>query len=357
MRRATIGRDASGATQMAELQKLLHGARSPVALLGGSRWSRSRCSASRLCRALRAAGRLHLPPPDAVSRRSRPYAGDLGLGWIRSCSRASRKRISSCSSAGASPRFRARPTRCSTFRRRSRPGACLSRSERARPGLCPHLAINASPIAFTAALEGVHPPGLRCPGARARRRRMRIIWPGAIRARSVHAGALQMGEAMAHLRKMLPSDTIFCNGAGNFATWVHRFWPFRITARSSPPPPAPWATACRRRRRQAHPARQPRGGVRRRRRLPHERAGIRHRRAIRPADPGDPARQRHVRHDPHAPGARISRPRLGDDAEEPGLRRLCQGLRRLRRARERRKSSRRPCSARSPPASRRSCTA
>ena len=36
-----------------------------------------------------------------------------------------------------------------------------------------------------------------------------------------------MGEVMAHLRKVMPSDTIFCNGAGNFATWVHRFWPFR----------------------------------------------------------------------------------------------------------------------------------
>jgi acetolactate synthase-1/2/3 large subunit len=24
----------------------------------------------------------------------------------------------------------------------------------------------------------------------------------------------------------MPADTIFCNGAGNFATWIHRFWPF-----------------------------------------------------------------------------------------------------------------------------------
>jgi acetolactate synthase-1/2/3 large subunit len=36
-----------------------------------------------------------------------------------------------------------------------------------------------------------------------------------------------MGEVMAHLREVLPADAIFCNGAGNFATWVHRFWPFR----------------------------------------------------------------------------------------------------------------------------------
>ncbi|QIL79201.1 thiamine pyrophosphate-binding protein [Diaphorobacter sp. HDW4A] len=39
-------------------------------------------------------------------------------------------------------------------------------------------------------------------------------------------GDLQMGAVMGHLREVLPADTIFCNGAGNFATWVHRFWPF-----------------------------------------------------------------------------------------------------------------------------------
>jgi acetolactate synthase-1/2/3 large subunit len=36
-----------------------------------------------------------------------------------------------------------------------------------------------------------------------------------------------MGQVMAHLREVLPPDAILCNGAGNFATWVHRFWPFR----------------------------------------------------------------------------------------------------------------------------------
>src|ERR1035437_35359 len=40
-------------------------------------------------------------------------------------------------------------------------------------------------------------------------------------------GGLQMGEVMSHLRRVLPADTIMCNGAGNFAIWVHRFWPFR----------------------------------------------------------------------------------------------------------------------------------
>ncbi|QEA12060.1 thiamine pyrophosphate-binding protein [Comamonas flocculans] len=39
-------------------------------------------------------------------------------------------------------------------------------------------------------------------------------------------GRLQMGAVMQHLREALPADTIVCNGAGNFTTWVHRFWPF-----------------------------------------------------------------------------------------------------------------------------------
>lgn len=40
-------------------------------------------------------------------------------------------------------------------------------------------------------------------------------------------GELQMSGVMAHLREAMPADTIYCNGAGNYATWVHRFWPFR----------------------------------------------------------------------------------------------------------------------------------
>ncbi len=37
-------------------------------------------------------------------------------------------------------------------------------------------------------------------------------------------GAVQMSEIVAWLRKHLPADAIVTNGAGNYATWVHRFW-------------------------------------------------------------------------------------------------------------------------------------
>jgi acetolactate synthase-1/2/3 large subunit len=90
----------------------------------------------------------------------------------------------------------------------------------------PHLAINASPVAFTAALEGLQPPAsLPWSGGTKAAHESYLAWsdPGEIR----HPGALQMGQVMRHLREVMPADTIFCNGAGNFATWVHRFWPFR----------------------------------------------------------------------------------------------------------------------------------
>ena len=40
-------------------------------------------------------------------------------------------------------------------------------------------------------------------------------------------GPLQMGEIMAYLRDKLPPDAIITNGAGNYASWAHRFYQYR----------------------------------------------------------------------------------------------------------------------------------
>ena len=40
-------------------------------------------------------------------------------------------------------------------------------------------------------------------------------------------GKLQYGEIIKGLRETLPEDAIICNGAGNFATWVHRYYHYR----------------------------------------------------------------------------------------------------------------------------------
>ena len=161
MRRATSHRDPSRPAQMAELQKLLReaedAARASSAAAAGRR---RRCSVLALRRAFRTARRLHLPPADAVSgrssllcRRSRPWrqpeAARAHQGQPISC----------CCSAGASRRFRARPIHSSTF---PAPQQTLVHVHPDPDELGrvyrPHLAINASPTAFSAALEGLEPP-------------------------------------------------------------------------------------------------------------------------------------------------------------------------------------------------------
>jgi acetolactate synthase-1/2/3 large subunit len=40
-------------------------------------------------------------------------------------------------------------------------------------------------------------------------------------------GTVQLSQIVNALRERLPDDAIICNGAGNYATWVHRFWEYR----------------------------------------------------------------------------------------------------------------------------------
>jgi acetolactate synthase-1/2/3 large subunit len=44
---------------------------------------------------------------------------------------------------------------------------------------------------------------------------------------AVSPGPVQMGEIIAWLDANLPEDAVFTNGAGNYATWVHRFHRYR----------------------------------------------------------------------------------------------------------------------------------
>ncbi|MEP9357763.1 thiamine pyrophosphate-binding protein [Sphingomonas sp. KR3-1] len=38
--------------------------------------------------------------------------------------------------------------------------------------------------------------------------------------------ALDLGQCVAAMRAAMPADTIVCNGAGNFSSWWHRYWPY-----------------------------------------------------------------------------------------------------------------------------------
>jgi acetolactate synthase-1/2/3 large subunit len=96
----------------------------------------------------------------------------------------------------------------------------------------PAQAIHADPASFCAALEGLQPPNA-------------LNWEGEAKAANAtfrawttakpNAGALQMGEVMTFLRGRVPADAIMTNGAGNYATWLHRFYRFKQFATQAAP--------------------------------------------------------------------------------------------------------------------------
>jgi acetolactate synthase-1/2/3 large subunit len=84
----------------------------------------------------------------------------------------------------------------------------------------PTLAINATPGAFLDA--AAHLPMRN--GDVATGRADYLAWsdmPAPV------PGDFQYGDVMLWLRDRLPPDAVICNGAGNFASWIHRYYRFR----------------------------------------------------------------------------------------------------------------------------------
>src|SRR5207342_1046007 len=44
---------------------------------------------------------------------------------------------------------------------------------------------------------------------------------------TISPGNVQLARIVRDLNERLPEDAIICNGAGNYAVWVHRFWRYR----------------------------------------------------------------------------------------------------------------------------------
>lgn len=219
---------------MADLQKRLWAAKAPVVLVGGSRWSEPA-----VARLQRFSERFDLPVAVSFRRQmlfpaDHPnFAGDLGIGpnpALLERFRAADLILAIGARLGEMP--------SQGYSLLDIPGSG-ERLVHVHPGAeelgrvyAPALAIHADPERFTAALEGLQPPGeLPWKGAAEAAHRAYLGWttPKAI------PGPLQMGEVMAHLNAVLPADAILTNGAGNYATWLHRFYRFRRFATQAAP--------------------------------------------------------------------------------------------------------------------------
>lgn len=86
------------------------------------------------------------------------------------------------------------------------------------------LPINAAPRAFAAALSRMEPvdsAAWKASTAQGHADYLATIVPKPV------PGPVQMGDIAAWLNKILPEDALICNGAGNYATWMHRFYQYR----------------------------------------------------------------------------------------------------------------------------------
>ena len=88
----------------------------------------------------------------------------------------------------------------------------------------PALAINAGMTAFAGAARAL--PAVAAPAWRDWTAAARADYLANIEVPRV-PGPVQMGEIVAFMRKRLPPETILANGAGNYSTWLHRFYTYR----------------------------------------------------------------------------------------------------------------------------------
>ena len=216
-----------GASDMVRLQKLLAAADRPIMLLGGSRWSPSACA-----KVGRFAERFALPVATTFRRAhlidpAHPsYAGDLGIG-------PNPKLLARVKDADlillVGGRLGEMPSQGYTLLDIPAPRQTLVH---VFPGIeelgrvyRPNLAINATPTAFAAALEGLEPPKelkwrKETPTAHADF----LAWTD---KPTPVPGPVNLGEIIVGLREKLPPDAVICNGAGNFSIWVHRYARYR----------------------------------------------------------------------------------------------------------------------------------
>ena len=222
-----------GPGEMEKFAEMLGGARAPIILLGGSRWSQEACD-----RMARFAQKYSLPVCTTFRRSSvfdqtHPcYAGDAGIG-------PNPKLLARIKSSdlviAIGGRMGEMPTQHYTLLDIPRPQVPFVHvhpgAEELGRVYSPQLAINATPTAFTAALEELK--FARAPAGDAKAAHADYIeWT---EKPTEQPGGVNFGAVMVWLRENLPADAVLSNGAGNFAAWVHRYFRFRRFAQHLAP--------------------------------------------------------------------------------------------------------------------------
>lgn len=215
-----------GAADMKRFAELLGAAERPLAILGGSRWSKDAVTAM-----ARFAERSNLPVTCSFRRgplfsADHPnFVGDVGIAPNPKLADRIKNadlllllggRMSEMPSSSYSLIDIPNPKQKLIHVHPS--GEELGRVYQ------PELAVQATPAAFCAMLDGLEFVTKSGPYDTEQLRANYIAWSQTPRQLP---GAFQFGEAVVWLRENLPANAIICNGAGNYTAWVHRHYRFR----------------------------------------------------------------------------------------------------------------------------------
>ena len=216
-----------GAPEMEAVQALLEKAERPFVILGGTRWTES--AVKEMCGALE---RWSLPVGCSFRRQAlcdqlhASYAGDVGIG-INPKLGAYIKEADLVLLVGC--RFGEMPSADYTLIKSPYPDQKLVHvypdPEELGRVYRPTVAVNATPSAFAAAFAATGPK--ETPAWANRTEELHQSYLEWSTPPASGPGAVHMGPIMAHLEKVLAEDAIICNGAGNFATWMHRYHRYR----------------------------------------------------------------------------------------------------------------------------------
>ncbi len=211
---------------MRRFQNLLSQSRNPIMILGGSKWSEESS------RAIEAFSEQYNIPTAVQFRRQMLFStdhdcfiGDVGLG-INPYLKERIKEADLVILFGG--RFSENPSQNYELLNIPVPKQTLIHihadiSELNRVYQA-DLAINAEPTHFIRALEEIEIQN-NWSNIVMRDRQAYLAWRDTEGIET--PGTLQMGQVMDYLNKKLPKESIFTNGAGNYATWIHRFHHFR----------------------------------------------------------------------------------------------------------------------------------
>ncbi len=216
-----------GRSQIADLSRRLAAAERPMVILGGTRWSEQAVADIR-----QFAEHFRLPVGCSFRRQMLfdhlhpSYAGDVGIGINPALAKEIKDADLLILLGG---RLSEMPSSSYTLVDIPYPRQQLVHihpdpSELGRV-YRPDLAICASPADFVAALADLDAPVE--PRWSARTERMHAAYLAWSTTPEKSPGAVHMGRIMDWIEANTAADTIFTNGAGNYATWLHRFHRFR----------------------------------------------------------------------------------------------------------------------------------